>query len=163
MCRPWCRFRRLLLLVFRALALTISSRSYDLETLPPTLIEPVPAPETQPRHSEVTYGQSSAVSSCCTGRALQSRHCGCPTRSKRIDPCICISVCESFNRVFAGHVPRVGVADDDLHRGFSELRPPSAGASSTVRWRDLFPFDRGTTQDTNSPYEIQLSQALSRP
>ncbi|CAE7300862.1 unnamed protein product, partial [Symbiodinium sp. KB8] len=43
-----------------------------------------------------------------------------------------------------------------------ELRPPSAGASSTVRWRDLFPFDRGTTQDTNSPYEIQLSQDLTR-
>ncbi|CAE7895469.1 unnamed protein product [Symbiodinium microadriaticum] len=73
--------------------------SYDLETLPPTLIEPVPG--------------------------------------------------------FTKQALRVSYT-------LQELRPPSAGASSTVRWRDLFPFDRGTTQDTNSPYEIQLSQDLTR-
>ena len=52
------------------------------------------------------------------------------------------------------------MADDDLHRGFSGLRPASAGASLTVRCRDSLPVDRGSMQDTNSPYEIQLSQAL---
>eukprot|EP00439_Symbiodinium_sp_Y106_P067441 s2885_g11.t1 len=72
--------------------------SYDLETLPPTLIEPVPGFTKQALRVSYTLQE-----------------------------------------------------DGPLH----------FGASLTVRCRDSLPVDRGSMQDTNSPYEIQLSQDLT--